>query len=214
MISDLIDAIKLYSLPTFVLGNSGFANEVKFWAERNGFLCRSKIDEKTENDFIEESISRFKNNKTKTNLFLGFGSPIIKEKVVNKFTKYDCFNFPNLIDKSVITASPFTPNTGLIICPNTIITTNVKFGKFVTINIASTIGHNAIIEDFCSIMPQVAISGHVHLGKGSYVGAGAVILETQFTEENVIVGGQALVNKSVRKGETVVGVPAKPIGAK
>ena len=48
---------------------------------------------------------------------------------------------------------------GTIITAGNILTTQIKIGNHVIINLDCTIGHDSIIEDYCTILPGCHISG-------------------------------------------------------
>ncbi|WP_207435318.1 acetyltransferase [Sabulibacter ruber] len=121
--------------------------------------------------------------------------------------------FPVLVHPSVI-CKPEQGNKfgeGTIICQNCVLTTNVTLGRHVLLNLACTVGHDAIIGDFCSLMPQVAVSGCVRIGTGVYGGTNSTILQNCKVGAFTIIGAGAVVNKDLPDYCTAVGVPARII---
>ncbi|MFB9863726.1 acetyltransferase [Rufibacter immobilis] len=100
---------------------------------------------------------------------------------------------------------------GTIICQNCILTTNVTLGRHVLLNLSCTIGHDTVLGDFCSLMPQVAVSGDVRLGMGVYGGTNSTILQNRQVGAFTIIGAGAVVNKDLPSYCTAVGVPARII---
>jgi len=100
---------------------------------------------------------------------------------------------------------------GTLICANVIGTVNLKLEDFCLINLACTIGHEAVIGKGSVLNPSVNISGGVTVGDGVLVGTGAQILQYIAIGNGATVGGGAVVTKEVLPGVTVAGIPAKPL---
>lgn len=86
---------------------------------------------------------------------------------------------------------------GLIVCPGTILTTNIKLGKHVILNLNCTVGHDCVIGDFVTVSPGANISGNVTIGDNCYIGTNAVIRESISICNDVIIGAGAIVVKDI-----------------
>lgn len=105
---------------------------------------------------------------------------------------------------------------GAIICPNVIITSNARIGKFFHCNLASIVAHDCIIGDYVTFAPAVQCLGNVHVGDHAYIGTGAIIKQGATGEprrigEGAVIGMGAVVTRDVPPFTTVVGNPAKPM---
>jgi sugar O-acyltransferase (sialic acid O-acetyltransferase NeuD family) len=98
---------------------------------------------------------------------------------------------------------------GTIICEGVRFTVLTNVGRFVIINLNSTIGHDCVIEDFVSIMPGVHLSGNVSVGEGTFIGSGAVVLQNIKIGKWCRIGAGAVVTRDIPDGKTFFGVPAK-----
>lgn len=78
-------------------------------------------------------------------------------------------------------------------------------------NTSALVSHDAIIGDYCEIAPGARVLGRARVGHLTQIGANAVILPDKTVGNNCKVGAGAVVTRDVVDGETVVGVPAKPI---
>ena len=65
---------------------------------------------------------------------------------------------------------------GTVICAGNILTTNIRIGRHVQINLDCTVGHDVIMGDYTTLAPGVHVSGWVHFSERVYVGTGAVII--------------------------------------
>jgi len=150
---------------------------------------------------LEENIS----------LVISIGDPKIKHKILKKISN-SFIDFPTIIHPNAsISNDDVQIGEGTIICEGTIITCNIKIGKFVILNLMCTVGHDTSIDDYCAFMPSVNISGEVQIKESVYVGTGAKIINLLEIGENTIVGAGAVVSKTLPSNCTAVGIPAKPI---
>ena len=85
-------------------------------------------------------------------------------------------------------------------------------GIGVLINENVKIGNNCVIGNNCSIVGQKPYKKVPQIGNNVYIGMGAVIQGPVIIEDNVVIGANSVVNKSVRSGSIVAGIPAKVIG--
>lgn len=151
-------------------------------------------------------------NKTKLSCAMGIGRPDIKRRIVNKLG--DNVKWPNLIHPSVVLSRFVEMGVGNIITAGNILTTNIVLRNHIMLNLAGTVGHDTMINDYTVVSPGVNISGNVNIDEGAYLGTGCKILEKVNIGKWTTIGGAALVNKNVEDNETVVGVPAKAIKLK
>jgi sugar O-acyltransferase (sialic acid O-acetyltransferase NeuD family) len=138
------------------------------------------------------------------------GDNISKKKVVEK-AKGVGLRFANVVHPSVIMTEFVTLGEGVIICAGCILTNQITIGNHVIINLDVTIGHDSIIEDFCTLSPGVHISGRNKIGEGANVGTGAVTIQGITIGRWSIIGAGAVVAQDIPDKVVAVGVPAKPI---
>lgn len=138
------------------------------------------------------------------------GDPIIKKKVMDKLDGSKN-KYPVLIHPSVICSDRVSFGEGSIICAGNIITVNIEIGKHVIINLDCTIGHDANIGDYSTVLPSVNVSGFVKTEECVSVGTGSAVIQGVNIGRNTVVGAGAVVVKDLPANCTAVGSPAKPI---
>lgn len=214
-------------MKTFIFGASGFAKEVEWLIFENNKKSQEPIivhkfvvadseyflDQKVNGiEVISETIYFNQYHKSEIhNCIIAVGSPVIKKKIFDKI-KADTTLFPNLIHTSVFYDERYSKfGQGAIICAGVLMTTNIKIGDFVHINLDGTVGHDSTIGDFTTISPGVHVSGKVNMASNCFIGTGANLLENLSIVSNTIIGAGSVVTKSIDESGTYVGIPAKKI---
>ncbi|MGB2964901.1 MAG: acetyltransferase [Anaerolineales bacterium] len=138
------------------------------------------------------------------------GSPKQKKRIV-ELTSKKGLRFCSLVHPSVRKSEYVEIGNGTIITAGNILTSQVKIGNHVIINLGCTVSHDSIVEDFCTIAPAAHISGNVHLQEGVDLGTGAVVIQGVTIGAWSIIGAGTVVVSDIPPNVTAVGVPAKVI---
>jgi len=207
-----------------IYGGGGFAREVAWLAEScrdsgSPFEVVAFVDDDVQNHGrmlnevpvmgLDAVASRF----PRAQIVSAIGDPTTRRRLMEQSTLTP-WTLATLIHDRAELSRFVEIGEGTVVCAGSILTTNIRLGRHVHVNLDCTIGHDAILGDYTTLAPGVHVSGWVHIGESVYIGTGAVILNG--TEEQPIVigdgaviGAGACVTKSVDPGVTVVGVPAK-----
>lgn len=100
---------------------------------------------------------------------------------------------------------------GTCIGPHVTLTTRIRIGQHVIVNVNASVSHDCVLEDFVCLNPGVTICGNVHIGEGTYVGAGTTIINGITVGRNSIIGAGAVVVRDIPDNVTALGVPARVI---
>ena len=167
------------------------------------------------NDYPVMSLEQAYAQHPEAYIVSGIGNPKLRQLTMQKALGIG-FQLATLIHPRIEMSQWVEVGQGTVICAGSILTVNIQLGQCVQINLDCTIGHDVIIGDYTTLSPGVHVSGWVHMGKRIYIGTGATIINgTQekplILEDDVVIGAGACVIKSLPRGVTAVGIPAKPI---
>ena len=135
------------------------------------------------------------------------GDPSAKKRMVEE-ARARGRKFVNLVHPGVGLGIDNEIGRGVLINKGCLLTTNIRIGDHVSINPGCGIGHDAIIEDYTTLMWRVNVSGNVKIGEGCLIGTGATVLQGKTIGKNSTIGAGAVVTKDFPEGSTLVGVPA------
>lgn len=152
------------------------------------------------------------NYKESLDIVLAIADPVIRtslvERIVNRLIHY-----PTIVHPSCNPGAPTNViGRGAILCGGVILTTGISIGDFSIINLATTVGHDVVLEKFASIMPQCSLSGNVRVGERAFLGSGSRILQGVTIGHGTVVGAGSVVLNDVPPNTKVAGVPARQIG--
>lgn len=209
-----------------VYGAGGFGREVAWLAEEyarpiGGYTVVALLDDNVVNHgreingFPVMSLESLSENHPDAKVALAVGKPSSREKLALRCKKHG-FRFADLVHEHAEISGWVEKGPGVVICGGCILTTNIRLGEHVQINLDCTIGHDVVMGDYTTLAPGVHVSGWVHMGKRVYVGTGAVFVNGTedrplVVGDDAIIGAGACVIRDVSQRTTVVGVPAKVI---
>jgi len=214
--------------PVAIYGAGGFAREVAWLVEACAGTEALRVDcfidddpgaqGSVLNDVPVLSLHEAARRDPRPQVVAGVGDPRLRERLMAQAAQAG-MGFTTLIHPRVERSRWLEIGEGTVICAGNILTTNIRIGRHVQINLDCTIGHDVAMGDFATLAPGVHISGCVRIQPYAYVGTGAVVLNGTREKpvvigEAAVVGAGACVTRSVPPGVTVAGVPAKPLERK
>jgi sugar O-acyltransferase (sialic acid O-acetyltransferase NeuD family) len=205
-----------------IYGAGGFGRELAWLAES----CEEAYDvvcfvdddpakiEKKINGLPVLDMANLKHKFSGIGMAVAIGSSSTRQAVIERLEAAG-FHSEDLIHCRTEKSGWIEIERGAVICAGCILTTNIKIGKQVQINLDCTIGHDVILGDYTTLAPGVHVSGWVHFGKRVYVGTGVVFINGTeqsplIIGDDVVIGAGSCVTQSIRNG-TWGGVPAKPL---
>lgn len=207
------------SRPLIVVGGGGFAREVIWLAResRQAFDVIGCLDDadasqgQTLSDVPVLGRIEDWSRHPGAVFVVGIGAPRIRRDVVRKMQSSGTPEFATLVHRTVQHSAYVEFGAGSMITAGCLITTQIRIGQHAIVNIGCTVGHDTVIEDFCTVAPIVAISGNVHLQTGSEIGTGSSLRQGVRVGRGAMVGMGSVVTRDVPDADLVLGSPARSV---
>lgn len=143
-------------------------------------------------------------------VLLGFGATEGREAVV-RAVEAAGMALPTLIHPSAHVSAGATLAEGVQVLPQASVGPGAQIGRGVLVNTGAIVEHDVSIGDYSVVDPGAVLTGRVSVGASVEVGSGATLIPDVEVGAEATVGAGAVVIDSVPAGQTVVGVPARPI---
>ncbi len=141
--------------------------------------------------------------------------PMIISIGANRVRKMIAERYPLEYAKAVHPQTIVSPlaefGDGTVVMQGAVIQSDVRIGKHCIINTSASIDHECEICDFVHVSPHGTLCGNVHVGEGSWIGAGAIVIPGIKIGKWCTIGAGAVVIKDIPDGATAVGNPARII---
>jgi sugar O-acyltransferase (sialic acid O-acetyltransferase NeuD family) len=141
---------------------------------------------------------------------VAIGNPVVKRRVAGRVAASGA-RFATGVHPTVVTSEYNTIGSGTVVCAGSVLTTNIRVGDHVILNLSCTVGHNSVIGDHATVNPIVAISGDVTVEEAVLLGTGAAVVDKVRIGRGAIIGAGATVTRDIEPFATAVGTPAVPI---
>jgi sugar O-acyltransferase (sialic acid O-acetyltransferase NeuD family) len=139
---------------------------------------------------------------------VGIGSPSVRRRIAERLDAAG-FSAATLIHPQTTIGSEVTIGSGSVVCAGVRVTTNIRLGRHVHLNPNVTVGHDTTLGDFVSMNPASSVSGDCVVEDEALIGVGAVVLNKLCVGRRSVVGAAACVVQDVPPGVVVKGVPAR-----
>jgi sugar O-acyltransferase (sialic acid O-acetyltransferase NeuD family) len=141
-------------------------------------------------------------------LALALDPPVGKRRALAHFGE-DAF--ATLVSEAAHVSPSAKLGAGCVVQRDACIMADARIGFGCKVNGGATVHHDCVVGDCCTLAPGSRLLGYVVVGDDVFVGASATVMPKVKIGNGAMIGAGALVTRDVAPGETVAGVPAKPV---
>lgn len=121
------------------------------------------------------------------------------------------FGLPAIVHPKATIARCVRVAEGTVVFAGAIVNIGAVIGRGVIVNSGAVVEHDCELEEGVHICPAASLAGGVTVGRCSWIGIGASVVEQVRIGAEVTVGAGAVCLRDVRDRQTVAGVPAREI---
>lgn len=191
----------------YLYGASGHGKVIKDILESQGIKVDGFIDDNPDiNELSGLPVLHSTNDVDQVIVSVGYNA--IRKSIVEKL----CCDFskPAIHVSSVLSKSA-SVGTGSVLMAGVIINADAKIGKHCIVNTGASIDHDCILEDYVHVSPHATLCGNVHIGEGTWIGAGTTVIQGVKIGRWCVIGAGSVVTKDIPDGYLAVGNRCKLI---
>jgi sugar O-acyltransferase (sialic acid O-acetyltransferase NeuD family) len=201
-----------------IVGFSGFGREVFWLARRLMIDVAGFVDDNPDlagtsfrNVPILGTVEKWTQYQD-CEFVIAIGNPRVRRRVRDKMLTMGNPVFGTLVDpQAIVGREDVRVGAGSIICAGAVCTIDISIGEHCIVNLNATIGHDSALEDFCTVAPLAALSGHTHLEQLVEIGTGASVRQGLRMARGSMLGMGGVLTQSAPADTILVGNPAKPL---
>jgi sugar O-acyltransferase (sialic acid O-acetyltransferase NeuD family) len=144
-------------------------------------------------------------------LINGLGSVSSTESRRELFEKFVAlgYHFATMLHATAVISTDVCLGEGVQVMAGAVIQSGTVMGDNSILNTNASIDHDCLIANHVHIAPGATLSGGIHVGEGTLVGAGAVVIQGIEIGSRCVVAAGAVVIHDVAAHTRVAGVPAR-----
>lgn len=190
----------------YLYGASGHAKVIMDILKANGINIDGLVDD---NPALNELLGYpvYHQQYDLSPMIVSIGNNAIRKKIVENLS----VEFGQAIYPTAVVSSTAIIEEGTVVMQGAIIQACTIIGKHCIINTGASVDHECVIEDYVHISPHATLCGNVHVGEGSWVAAGTIVLPGVKIGKWSVIGAGSVVAKDVPDGVLAVGNRCKVI---
>lgn len=189
----------------YLYGASGHAKVIKDVLASQGITVLGLVDDDLSLDEFE-GMPVSHSAEGLSPLIVSIGNCQMRKQVVEKLGD---ITFGTAIHKSAIIAPGVTIDHGSVIMAGTILQPGVSIGQHSIVNTGASIDHDCLIDRFVHIAPHCTLCGDVHVGEGTWLGAGSTVIQGVHIGKNCYIGAGSVVVKDIPDNSFCFGNPCR-----
>lgn len=139
------------------------------------------------------------------------GSPVVRRKVVEMLNAKNAQIVSFVHDRAIV-GHNVVMGVGVVVCPNALLSSDVRIGEHVHINTGCAIGHDVVVGDFVTLSGGCQLTGNVSVESDVFLSVAVSVIPGKRIGAGSLVGAGSVVLKDVPVGVTVFGNPSVIIG--
>ena len=139
---------------------------------------------------------------------VAIANPVVRRRLADEMQSRGLCPFTVVHPRAII-GPETTVGPGCIVLGGAHVSSSVTLARHVPVNYNATLGHDAALEEFVTVLPGANVAGAIHIRTGATIGSNACVLQGLTVGTGATVGAGAVVTRDVPPAVVARGIPAR-----
>lgn len=190
----------------YLYGASGHAKVIMDILRANDVEINALVDDNRELKYLS-GVPVVHDAEGLSPMIISIGGNAVRKRIAERL---DC-SFTTAVHPTAVVSPSAVIGEGTVIMHGAILQTEVRVGKHCIINTGVSVDHECSLADYVHLSPHSTLCGNVRIGEGTWIGAGATIIQGVKVGRWCVIGAGSVVTKDIPDGVVAVGNVCKPI---
>ena len=188
----------------FLYGASGHAKVIIDILKANGMEIEGLLDDNPDvTELMGYKVLHGVNDVS--SLIISIGNNRIRKMIAERLET----RFEKAVHPSAIMSPSANVGDGTVVMQGAIVQACAEIGKHCIVNTGASVDHECVLEDYVHVSPHSTLCGNVHVGEGSWIGAGTTVIPGVKIGKWSVIGAGSVVVRDIPDGVVAYGNPCR-----
>lgn len=188
----------------FLYGASGHAKVIIDILKANGMEIEGLLDDNPDvTELMGYKVLHGVNDVS--SLIISIGNNRIRKMIAERLET----RFEKAVHPSAIMSPSAKVGEGTVVMQGAIVQACAEIGKHCIVNTGASVDHECVLEDYVHVSPHSTLCGNVHVGEGSWIGAGTTVIPGVKIGKWSVIGAGSVVVRDIPDGVVAYGNPCR-----
>lgn len=188
----------------FLYGASGHAKVIIDILKANGMEIEGLLDDNPDvTELMGYKVLHGVNDVS--SLIISIGNNRIRKMIAERLET----RFEKAVHPSAIMSPSAKVGDGTVVMQGAIVQACAEIGKHCIVNTGASVDHECVLEDYVHVSPHSTLCGNVHVGEGSWIGAGTTVIPGVKIGKWSVIGAGSVVVRDIPDGVVAYGNPCR-----
>lgn len=188
----------------FLYGASGHAKVIIDILKANGMEIEGLLDDNPDvTELMGYKVLHGVNDVS--SLIISIGNNRIRKMIAQRLET----RFEKAVHPSAIMSPSAKVGDGTVVMQGAIVQACAEIGKHCIVNTGASVDHECVLEDYVHVSPHSTLCGNVHVGEGSWIGAGTTVIPGVKIGKWSVIGAGSVVVRDIPDGVVAYGNPCR-----